>query len=157
MRKENIQPFDEEFAAAADDFFAGNIVRTDREDAELSVLLDTLERVGDAFDDSAETMARDRIRKNLHSAWFELESEKPVERSGVLTQLRDFFLQYRVQTRLAVSFAMILLILVVVPAFFDTEPQVAGTAGGWFTSPGFVVILLIGLVSTLFWVLKRPK
>lgn len=157
MRKENIQPFDEEFAAAADDFFAGNIVRTEREDTELSVLLDTLERVGDAFDDSAETAARDRIRKNLRGAWFELEAEKAIERPGVLTQLRDFFLQNQVQTRLAVSFAMILLILVIVPAFFGTEPQVAGTAGGWFISPRFVVILLIGLVSTLFWVLKQPK
>jgi len=156
MFKKNTQHLDEEFAVAADDFFAGTIVRTDREDAELSVLLNTLERVDEAFNKSSEAEARDRIRKNLRMAWFEIEAEKTAQGSGILAQLRDFFRQNRLSTRFAVSFAMILLILVAAPAFFGNQPEMAGTAGGRFSSPLFIV-LLVGLVSTLFWILRPPK
>ena len=157
MRKEKFHPFDEEFAAAADDFFDGNIVRTDREDTELSMLLDTLERVDDAFSDAAAIEAHQRIRKNLHKAWFEIESEKATQRPGVLAQFRAFFWRYQPQTRLAASFAMILLILVAVPSFFGSKPQVMGTAGTWLSSPIIMTIVLVGLVATLFWILRPPK
>ena len=157
MRKKNIQHLDEEFSAAADDFFDGTIVRTDREDRELSVLLNTLERVDKAFDGSAEAESRDLIRKNLRRAWFEVEAEKAAQRPGLLAQIRGFFRQNRLSTRVAVSFAMILFILVAVPAFFGNQSEMAGTAGGRFSSPLLIIVLLVGLVSTLFLVLRRPK
>jgi hypothetical protein len=157
MRKKYIQPIDEEFAAAADDFFARNIVRTDREGADLSALLDTLERVDTAFDSSAEDEAREQIRKNLRKVWFEVEAEKVEERPGLLSQIRDIFGQNKPRVRLAVSFAMALLILAVVPSLFDTELKMAGTAGSFSFPPFLTVILFVGLLSTLFFILKQPK
>ena len=155
MRKENTQHLDEEFAAAADEFLVGRIVKAEYEGTELFGLLNTLERVDKAFSVSAEVEARERIRKNLRRAWFEVEAQKVDKRPSFFDQLRSFFLQNRQRTGFAVSFAMVLLMLVAAPFFFNNGASMAGTAGGLNKSALFNTILLVGLVSTLFWVLKR--
>lgn len=157
-RKETIHPLDEEFAAAADEFFAGTLQKTEREDAELSALLDTLHRVDDAFVENAETEARERIRRNLRKAWFAEQELKAAKRPGFQDRIRDFFWQNRQQAGLAFSFAMILLVLAVTPFLVGTDPGMAGTAGGLNPAKTSVMaILLIVFVSALVWALKRKQ
>ncbi len=157
MRKEKITPFDEEFAVAADDFLAGTIERTGREDAELSALLDTLERVKTAFADSDDAAARERIRSQMRRVWFEVEAERSAPKENWQTQIRDFFWQNQLQTRLSISFAMILLLFAAVPFFFSEESALAGTAGSVGIPNWLGILLVLILVATLFMLFKRQK
>ena len=158
MRKETTHPLDEEFAAAADEFFAGTLTQKDREDAELSALLDTLHRVDAAFTDHAEEEDRERIRKNIRKAWFAEQDLKAAKRPSIQTRLRDFFWQNRQPARLAFSFAMIILILAVTPFLLNNDPAMAGTAGGLGpVKTSAMVILMIVFVSALVWALKRKQ
>ena len=157
-RKETFHALDEEFAAAADKFFAGTLEKTDREDAEISALLDTLQRVDTAFSGDTEADARERIRKNLHKAWFAEQEMKKAKRSGFLSTLREFFWQNRQQAGLALSFAMILIVLVVTPFLLNSNPSMAATAGTINpTKASILAVLIVVVVSALLWALKRKQ
>lgn len=155
--KENIHPLDEEFAAATDAFFAGKLKEDAYEDAELNVLLNTLQKVDEAFTDGAEKQAKERIRRNLQKAWFSEQEKKSVQKSSFRSKIRNLFWMNKRQTSLAFSIAMILLILVVSPFLFSSEPNMAGTAGNISLSKTFILLISLALGSTLIWALSRKK
>ncbi len=157
-RKDSPNYLDEEFAAAADDFFTSKLKTTGREDAELDALLNTLQQVDEAFADDAEERARERIRKSLQKAWFAEQELKSTKQQSFQSKLKNFFWQNKRQTSLAFSFAMLLLFLVLTPFLLTSDPHMAGTAGAIISSKLSLLILGIFFVSILVLLtLKKRK
>lgn len=157
MHDKKIHPIDDEFATAADAYFAGKRERLATENDELKNLMDTLARVDDAFFEPVNEDAKERIRKNMSRVWFTLEAEQKEERVGFFDQVRAFFSQNQKPVRFAVSFAMTLLVFALVPFLLEAEPNMAGAASGFGDSKTVTIVLFIALISALFVIFGRQN
>ena len=145
---------DDQLANFTDQLLAGNTPQ-DMDDPELEALTITVKRLHSAFGENAETDAdSERLQAQVMAHWTTLQQGKPHRQNNRSPWWRKI---NRQRMSLAISLAVIILLVVAVPWLLTSTPSMPGAAGAAKSSTIIGIGIIIMVITVLIWRLNNKK